>query len=158
FLVAADHRVELALASVLGEVAGVFLERIVLIFGAGALGGAALAQFGYGLLELLAGEAGLLQNVGRRPRRYRQTEQQALRGDVRISRLGRRLLGRIERALERIRGIHAVIAALDLRQRLHGLVGFIPSLARIGAGGGQQGARQALAIVQKRLQKVLGLE
>ncbi len=35
FLVAPDHRIELALAGILGEVSGVFLQRVVLIFGGG---------------------------------------------------------------------------------------------------------------------------
>ena len=37
-VVAADHRVELALAGGLGEVAGVLLERVVAVLGAGATG------------------------------------------------------------------------------------------------------------------------
>ena len=43
-LVAADHRVELAVARRLGEVAGVFLQRLVGILGRGGIGGAALAD------------------------------------------------------------------------------------------------------------------
>ena len=43
-LVAADHRVELAVARRLGEVAGVFLQRLVGILGRGGVGGAALAD------------------------------------------------------------------------------------------------------------------
>ena len=43
-LVAADHRIELAVARRLGEVAGVFLERVILILGARRVGGAAFAE------------------------------------------------------------------------------------------------------------------
>ena len=43
-LVAADHRVELALARRRGQVAGVFLERVVALLGRGRVGGAALAD------------------------------------------------------------------------------------------------------------------
>ena len=44
FLVAADDRVELALARRLGEVAGIFLQRVVAVLGALRVGGAAAAQ------------------------------------------------------------------------------------------------------------------
>ena len=44
FLVAADDRVELAFARRLGEVARIFLERVVAVFGALRVGGAAAAQ------------------------------------------------------------------------------------------------------------------
>ena len=44
FLVAADHRIELAVARGLGEIAGIFLQRVIGVFGRCDVGGAALAQ------------------------------------------------------------------------------------------------------------------
>ncbi len=44
FLVAPDHGVQLAVAGGLGQVAGVALEGVIAFLGAGAVGGAALAQ------------------------------------------------------------------------------------------------------------------
>ena len=44
FLVAADHRVELAVTRGLGQVAGIFLQRVIGVFGGGEIRGAALAQ------------------------------------------------------------------------------------------------------------------
>ncbi len=44
FLVASDHRIELAVARGLGQVAGIFLQRVIGVFGRGLVGGAALAQ------------------------------------------------------------------------------------------------------------------
>ena len=44
FLVAADHRIELARAGHLGEVARVFLQRVIALLGGGRIGGAALAD------------------------------------------------------------------------------------------------------------------
>ena len=57
-LVAADHRIELALARFLGEIARVFLERVIALLGGGGLGRASLAQIGDGLVEGLGGDAG----------------------------------------------------------------------------------------------------
>ena len=44
FLVAADHRVDLAVARGLGEIARVFLQRVIGVLGRRTVGGAALAQ------------------------------------------------------------------------------------------------------------------
>ena len=45
FFVAANNRVDLAFASRFGQVARVFLERVIAFFGAGAVGGPAFANF-----------------------------------------------------------------------------------------------------------------
>ena len=44
FLVAADDRIELAVARRLGEVARIFLQRVIGVLGRRGIGGAALAQ------------------------------------------------------------------------------------------------------------------
>jgi hypothetical protein len=44
FLVAADHRVELALARRFGEVAGILLQRVIGVLGPGAVRRAATAK------------------------------------------------------------------------------------------------------------------
>ena len=46
FLVAADHRIELAVARQFGQIAGIFLQRVIGVLRRGAVGGAALAQIG----------------------------------------------------------------------------------------------------------------
>ena len=51
FVVAADHRIELALAGLGGQVARIFLQRIEALFGIGAIGGAALADIVDDLVE-----------------------------------------------------------------------------------------------------------
>ena len=64
FVVAADNRIELAGAGVGGEVARVFLERVVALFGGRRIGGAAFADLVDGLVERLRGDAGLGQDLG----------------------------------------------------------------------------------------------
>ena len=56
-LVAPDHRIELALGRGLGEVARVFLERVVSLLGAGRIGRAALAQLVDRRVQPLRGHA-----------------------------------------------------------------------------------------------------
>ena len=58
-LVAPDHRIELAFGGGLGEVAGIALQRIVGLLGAGRVGGAALAQLVDGGVEILRRDAGI---------------------------------------------------------------------------------------------------
>ena len=103
-LVAADHRIELALGGGLGEVAGVFLERVVGLLGAGGVGGAALAQLVDRGVEPLRREARIgedalrLAFLGQAKRLQR-----ALDRDEAVAGLGRHLLGLVEHARQRRR-------------------------------------------------------
>ncbi len=63
-VVAADDRIELAGAGVGGEVARVFLQRVIALLGRRRVGGAALADIVDDGVERLRGDAGLGQDVG----------------------------------------------------------------------------------------------
>ena len=67
FLVAADHRIELACARCFREVARVFLQRFIGVFGARVVGGAALAQFLDRGVERLRRDAGVGEDLSRLP-------------------------------------------------------------------------------------------
>ena len=98
FLVAADHRVELALPRQRGDVAGVFLQRVEV--GLGVLAGdlAALADVVDRLLQRLRGRAGATQRrAGRRVAGGERQQQPVLR-DVFVAGLLGRLLGGVEHA------------------------------------------------------------
>jgi hypothetical protein len=62
-VVAADHRVELAFACIGGQVAGIFLQRVITLLGIGAVGGAALADVVDAWLSACRGDAGLGQDL-----------------------------------------------------------------------------------------------
>ena len=64
FVVAADDRIELAGAGVGGQVARVFLQRVIALLGRSRVGGAALAQIVDRLVERLRRDAGLGEDVG----------------------------------------------------------------------------------------------
>ena len=115
-LVAADHRIELAVARRLGEVAGVFLERVIGVLGRRRIGGTALAQrFDRGV-EVLRRHPGLGQDLaGLGILLDRERKQKALDGHVGIARLLGDLLGGVEHSPERRLQIDlAGAAALDL--------------------------------------------
>ena len=116
-LVASDHRIELAVARRLGEVAGIFLEGIVGVLGRGRVGGAALAQRLDGGIEVLRRDAGVGENFsGFALPLERQRQQEALGTHEAVAGLLARLLGGIEDPREgRIKIDLPGAAAGDLR-------------------------------------------
>ena len=97
FLVAADHRIELAVARGLGEVAGIFLQRVIGVLGRLRVGGAALAQRFDGGVEVLRRDAGLGEDLaGVAVLLQREREQQPLDGDEAVAGLLGDLLGVVE--------------------------------------------------------------
>jgi hypothetical protein len=63
FIITANHRIELAFACGLCQIAGIFLERIETLLGAGAVGSPALADVINGLIQCLRGQPGIGQNL-----------------------------------------------------------------------------------------------
>ena len=97
FFVAPDHGVELAVARRLRQVARIFLQRVIGVFGRGAVGGAALAQGLDRGIEVLRRDAALAQDVaGLAVLGQRKPEQQPLDRDETVAGLFGRLLGSIE--------------------------------------------------------------
>ena len=102
FLVAPDHRIELAVASRLGEVAGVFLQSLVGVFGGRGIGGAALAQRLDGGIEVLRRYAGIGEDLSRlAPLLQRQRQKQPLNSDKTVAGLLARFLGGLEDTRQR---------------------------------------------------------
>ena len=102
FLVAADHRIELAVARGLRQVAGIFLQRVIGVLGRRRVRGAALAQRVDGGVEVLRRDAGLAEDLaGFAVFLQRQRQQQPLDGDEAVAGLLAGLLGRVEHARQR---------------------------------------------------------
>ena len=99
FLVAADHRIELAVARGLREIAGIFLQRVIGVLGRGGIRSAALAQRIDGGVEVLRRHAGAGENLsGLAVLLHRQRQQQPLDGDEAVAGLLGDLLGLVEDA------------------------------------------------------------
>ena len=156
FLVAADHRVELAVARGLGQVAGIFLQRVIGVFGRRAVGGAALAQGFDRRVEVLRRDAALGENAsGLAVLLQRQAQQQPLDGDETVA----GLFGGLFRGVERARELGGEIdlpgaAAGNLRQLVERVFGGLEDGARIAAGAVDQTAGKALAVVQQHLEQM----
>ena len=101
-LVAADHRIELALGRGFGEVARVALQRVISLLGAGAICGAALAQVVDGGVEVLRRHARIREDArGVGLLAHAERLEQALDRDEAVAGLGRHLLGLVENPRER---------------------------------------------------------
>ncbi len=102
FLVAPDHRIELAVTRRLRQIAGIFLQRVIGVFRRRAVGSAPLAQSLDGGIERLRRDAGIGQDLpGLAVLFEREREQQPFNGDKAVAGLLARLLGGVEHAPER---------------------------------------------------------
>ena len=157
-LVAANHRIELAIARGVGKVAGVFLQRVILVLGARRIRGAALSEVVDRGVEGLGGDACVGQDLGRfGPLLHRQRQKQALHGDKRIARLLGDLLGVVEQPRHRRRHIELASArALDFRQLAERLLDLPQRLARVSAGPVDQARGQTLLVVEQHFKQMLG--
>ena len=155
-VVASDDRVDLALFGSLGQVVGVFLQRLKGILGVGAVGGTALANIIDRLVQLLRRNAAGLQGLTRGAFDQRERGQQAFDGDKAVLGLFGDLLGLTDDA-------HGGVVHVDL-PRVAGHGGVLGD-GRIGrsndllgrpAGLDDQVAGQAFGVVQQGLQDMFG--
>ena len=138
-LVAADHRIELAFGGGLGEVAGVALQRVIGLLGAGRIRGAALAQLVDGGVERLRRDPGIGEDArGLRLLGHGERLQHPLDGDEAVAGFGRDLLGLVEHAAQGRSHMHLRPAARDLRQLGERGLGALERLLRPAAGLGNQ--------------------
>ena len=154
FLVAADHRIELAVARGLGQVAGIFLQRVIGVLGRGAVGGAALAQRLDRRVQVLRRDAALAEDgAGLAVLLERQPEQQPLDGDKAVAGLFGGLFRGVERARQFRRQIDLPGAASgNFRQLVERVLGRLEDGAGIAAGAVDQTAGKPLAVVQQHFQ------
>ena len=157
-LVAADDRIELAVACRLGEIAGELLERVVAIFGAGRVGAAASAQFVDRGVERVGLEARIAKRLGRVAFRDHQSEQQPLDGDIGIAGLGGDLLGLVQHPdrLAVQRGSGSGAGAGNGRDFRKQLVRLAPRRLGAAAGPGDQAGGHALLVFEQGLEQMRG--
>ena len=155
FLVAADHRVELTVHGRLGQVAGIFLERVIGILGIGRVGGAALAEFLDRRVQVLRLDARFLQDVGRLGALgHDHGEQQHLDRDEAIAGLVGDLLRLVEQLGRFRRQVDLHRVAFDLGQALQLALGQAERALSVAARGFDQRGRKAFLVVEQHLEKM----
>ena len=157
-VVAPDHRVELAHAGALGQVEGVFLQRLALAFGFLALHVFTSAYRIDGLFQMGLVHAVLAQQPPGLALVLRRRQQKQLAGDELVAALHRVLVGQVEQVVEIARNTHLAAVAFHLGQALHGLLQRGLQPADIGAGTLQQRTRAAVVLLEQGQQQVLRLD
>ena len=149
-VVAPDHRVELALAGLLGEVAAVALERLVLVLGVLARDAVRAAHRLQRLEHRVLGDAETAQEVAHAAGELAHREEDVLGGEVVVAEIGPLGVGRLEEAVRlggergRLRG-----RAVDLRDPRQGVV---DAVAHRGGGDAdplEHGQHHALGLADR---------
>jgi hypothetical protein len=156
-LVAPDHRVQLAFARRLGQVASVFLQRVVTLLGRSTIGRAPLPQIVDRGIQRLRLDPGAVQHLGRLGALgQRDRGKHPLGADETVARLGGDLLRLVQQPGQARVHIDLIAAARDLGQpgdrRIHPLLGRLGIAAR----GGDQVGRQPLLVIQQRFEQMFG--
>ena len=157
-LVAADHRIELALPRLLGEVpaeALESLERLLRVLRGDALGATDLRQRSQHAVSREAhfGEQAMDGAVALEHR-----EQEMLRRDVLVRQLLGLAAGGLQQTRRRRRQTDLHAFGVHLGLRLQYLVGLVPELLRHHAELMQQREHDPLGIGEQRVQHVLGID
>ena len=159
FLVAADDRVELAFAHIGGQVARIFLERVIGVFGRSAIGGAALADFLDGGIEPLRGHADRTEDLaGIGIFFHHQRQQQPLDGDETVAGLLRCAFGGVEHPRQFAAEIKLRAVARNRRDLGDGGLDGCPRRLGVAPGALDQTIGHALVVVQQHLEQVDGGE
>ncbi len=149
-LVAADHRIELAVAGSLGQIARIFSQRIIGVLRRRVVGGTALAQGIDGSVQPLSRHAGLSQNLsGFRVLLDGERQQHPLDGDEGIARLLGGLLGGVEEAHQLARRLRLRGGTRNLRLLGEPLLDGRMRVAGAPAGAVDETGAQAFRIVEQ---------
>ncbi len=160
FLVAADHRIELAVARRLGEVARVFLQRLETVLGRGGVGLAALAHVLDGAVERLRIDPRVDQRLrGGGAGGHRQRQQNPLGGDEGVA----GLLGDLLDLVEQPRGgrVHVDLpgaGTLDLGHLGQRGADRGRGTRRVAPGGADQVGGKAFLVVEQHLEDMFRRE
>ncbi len=157
-VVAADHRVELALAGALGQVEAILVERFALAFGVLRTDVLAAAHGLHRVFQRLAVEAGFLQQTPGLALVLGQRQQEHFGGDELVAGLLRFLVGDVEQVGQVAADADLAAVAFDLGQAIQGLGQCRLQPADIGSGTCQQGRRAAVLLVEQGQQQVLRLD
>ena len=154
FVVAADHRVELACAGALGQVDGVLLERLALAFGVLVVHLRAAAHRVDRGFERLARQAVLLGDAAGFALVVGDGEQEHLARDVGVVELLRFLVGAVQQPGEVAAHLHVAVRAAHLRQTRHRVVERGLQRLHLHARVRQERARRTVLLRDQRGQQV----
>jgi hypothetical protein len=157
-VVAADHRVELALAGALGEVEAVFLQRLALAFGFLRADVLAAAHGLDRVFQRLAIQAGFLEQAAALALVLGQGQQEHLRGDELVAGLLRFLVGDVEQVGQVAADADFAAVAFDFGQALQRLASAAFSPPTLAPARCNSEVGRAVVLVEQGQQQVLRLD
>ena len=157
-VVAADHRVELALACARRQVERELLERAALLLGIRVVHLLATAQVVDRLFDGALHAAGVFEDATERAPVLAGCEHELFAGDVLVAALLRELVGDVEDLDEVVRRVHLAGSALDGRDPSHLLEQARAQQVDVDAGAIEQGTRAAALLVEERKHEVRGFD
>ena len=149
-LVTADHRVKLGLLGPLGQVDGVFLQRLARLLGIRVDHLLTAAHVLNGFFQGFSGRAGFFQKIGQHALELQRRQDKKLAGDVLVTALLRDFVGDVQQLDGLVREIDLPGRARDPRQAVQALAQRRAKHVHAHAGLGQQVARGAALLVQQR--------
>jgi hypothetical protein len=157
-VVAADHRVQLALAGAVGQVQGVLGQGLALAFGFLGVHALAAAHLADGGFQGLAAGAVLLEQAAGLALVVHRRQQEQLGGDVLVAPLGGFLVGQVEQVDQFLGGLDLAARAFHLGQPVHGVLQASHQGRQAGAGLLQDGPGRAAFLVDQGGQQVHRLD
>ena len=154
FIVAADHRVELALACAFRHVQGVFFQGFALAFGLLRIDLVAAAHGVDGRFQGLAGQAVFARQLAAVGLVFRHGQQDHFAGHELVARLLRFLVGQVQQGHEFAADLHVAARARHLRQAFDRSAQGLGQAAHVDAGPLQERAGAAVVLVQQGRQQV----
>ncbi len=149
FIIAANHRIELALFSAFGQVNRVLLQSLTLIFGVLIVHFLAAAQRVDALFDQALGRASLLQQCAEFAFFLQRRQHEQLGADVGVLALLGEFVGQIQQARQGVGDLHIAASAADLRQALQRLVELRTQQLEIDAGLGEQWPHCAAVLIEQ---------
>ncbi len=153
-VVAADHRIELAVGGALGQVDGVFLECLPALFRVRVLHLLAAADLLDRLLDRGLREARFLQQPRQQRLVLEAGQYEQLAGDELVAALLRELVGDVQQPREVVGDVDIARGALHLRQPVERHAELGAQLGDVAAGLGDQRPHGATLLLEQRQQHV----
>ncbi len=154
FLVAPDHRVQLAALGARGQVDGVLLQRLALFFGIFRLHAFATTNLVDGRVDLVLVGTGSAQRHAQRAAIVERGQHEPLAGDERIAMLLGQFVGLVEQPVQVVADRQVAFLPGDLRQGVQRLGQPLAQHRHIDPRLGQQRARAAALLVEQRSEHV----
>ena len=158
FVITTDHRVELAFFGALGEIDGVFIQRLTRLLDVGIIDRRTATQIGNGIFKGLFTNALAQQELAKLVVLVHCRQQHQLAGDELVALLLRQAISLIEQTRQILRHIHVAGRILDFRQLVELFAQRLTQAVDVKADLHQQRPDRTALLFKQRLHQVRRLD